>query len=96
VLESNEPIANIDYIKLQSIIKISRIKVNNTKLIDDIKQIEKDLERTGAFIELDESDNKSDNIEKARLKDSLKNILITFSAFNQIMDDSTDLGYTQG
>jgi hypothetical protein len=70
--------------------------VNNSKLFDDIKQIEKDLERTGAFIELDESENKDNNLEKARIKDSLKNILITFSAFNQIMEDSTDLGYTQG
>lgn len=64
-------------------------------MINDIKQIDKDLDRTSFLIELEEK-------KRLKVKNSLRNILITFSAFNQSSSDDMfnkkilDLGYTQG
>jgi hypothetical protein len=75
----------------------------NSKLLNDVKLIEKDLERTGYLISLDKSENndspKSEEYTKAYF--TLRNILITFSAFNQTIEDFSsankiNLGYTQG
>ncbi len=95
----NNSLVNIDYIKIQTVLKISRLKLNLNMLISDIKQIDKDVPRTGYLIEIDEDSDKKHDID--RLSTSLKNILVTFSAFHQATNDenrvnSLDLGYTQG
>ena len=66
--------------------------------MDDIKQIDKDIERTSFIIEMADKMPKSD---LDSLVKSLRKILITFVAFNQNINDSrkensVDLGYTQG
>ena len=93
---------NVDSMKIQLILKLSRRQINASKLIDDIKLIDKDLERTGYIIQLDSDKSVSDAV-KMRLKETLRNILITFAAYNQNVssrkqdDQSTNsLGYTQG
>ena len=68
-------------------------------LCANIKQIEKDVPRTGYLIELDDVPERKDELEKLSL--SLKNILVTFSAFHQATSEerslkNCDLGYTQG
>lgn len=97
---------NIDYIKIQTILKISRKTLNIKKLMSDIKQIEKDIPRTGYLIEIDEDESQKHELDRLSL--NLKDMLITFSAFNQDFNDDTnsintqhshntyDLGYTQG
>lgn len=98
-----DPNVNVDYVKIQTILHISRIHITNSKLLNDIKLIEKDLERTGYLISLDKSENnespKSEEYTKAW--NTLRNILITFCAFNQNIEDFSslnkiNLGYTQG
>jgi len=98
-----DPNVNVDYVKIQTILHISRINISNSKLLNDIKLIEKDLERTGYLISLDKSENndspKSEEYSKAW--NTLRNILITFCAFNQNIEDFSsmnkiNLGYTQG
>ncbi|RNA41958.1 TBC1 domain family member 15-like [Brachionus plicatilis] len=89
---------DLGYLKIQSLLNVSRRRINNTKLMNDIKQIDKDLERTTYLIEIEEKDL----ADKTKIKNSLRNILITFSAFNQSSSDEMsnngcfDLGYTQG
>ncbi len=90
VLEEHD--VNIDSIKLQQILLLSRVSIDNQKLLEDIKQIDKDVERTGYLIEVLRS-NEPHIFEK--LSNILRNILITFAAFNQSADQS-NLGYTQG
>lgn len=86
---------DLDYLKIQNILNVSKKQINNTKMINDIKQIDKDLDRTSFFIEMEEK-------IQPKVKNSLRNILITFSAFNQSSSDEMinkkilDLGYTQG
>ena len=90
---------NVDYIKIQTILKVSWFDIANKELIEDIRLIDKDVERTGYLIELndDKTVNKQD-IE--RVRESLRNILITFAAFNQKIEvkgtRKFDLGYAQG
>jgi hypothetical protein len=84
--------------KLQTILKLSSINISVPKLLDDIKQIDKDIERTSFIIEMT---NKMSQCDIDSLVKSLRNILITFVAFNQNINDSRkenclDLGYTQG
>ena len=67
--------------------------------MSDIKQIEKDVLRTGYLIEIGEDETKKYDLDRQSL--SLKNMLITFSAFHQATSDEIklnklDLGYTQG
>jgi hypothetical protein len=83
--------ANIDYIKIQSILKVSRHKIDVKMLLDNIQQIEKDVPRTTLF-------NNKDNKE---FLNSLRLLLITFAAFHQNLSSSNgtttnNLGYTQG
>jgi hypothetical protein len=87
-----------DSAKLQTILKLSSINISISKLLDDIKQIDKDIERTSFIIEMA---NKMPKSDLDSLVKSLRNILITFVAFNQNINDSRkenslDLGYTQG
>jgi hypothetical protein len=89
---------NVDYVKLQTILHLSRINIANSKLLEDIKQIDKDIERTSYLTELSAHVNES---ELKRITSSLRNILITFAAFNQNLeefksDKQFNLGYTQG
>lgn len=97
---------NIDYIKLQTILKISRMNVSKTGLIEDVKQIDKDIDRTGYIMEISQDESLNDR-EKSSITSAIRNILITFAAFNQNIDEvekeqttntnnSTSLGYTQG
>ena len=83
---------NIDSMKIQQILQLARVNIDIAKLFDDIKQIDKDVDRTGYLIEVARS-NEPEIAE--RLSVSLRNILITFAAFNQSTDQS-NLGYTQG
>lgn len=89
---------NSQCIIIQSILNISRINISNSQLMQDIRQIDKDVERTSYIIEL--SNEKSATQEELKkMTNSLRNILITFSAFNQKSNDTNlnfDLGYTQG
>ena len=100
-----DPNVNVNYIKIQTILHISRINISNSKLLNDIRQIEKDLERTGYLIDLDEDNSDHDatvySKEHMKASNSLRNILVTFCAFNQSIDDfntinKINLGYTQG
>ncbi|CAF0750248.1 unnamed protein product [Brachionus calyciflorus] len=90
---------NFDYLKIQTLLNISSKNIINSKLVSDIRQIDKDIERTSYFNELSNYETE-DKIKK--LMDSLKNLLITFSAFNQYsskemgLAGKCDLGYTQG
>ncbi len=90
---------NVDYIKIQLVLKISKHKISTQKLIDDIRQIDKDITRTSYLSEI-EKDKSLDHLVRNRIKDSLRNILITFAAFNQNLNqngqESNSLGYTQG
>lgn len=94
---------NIDYIKLQTILKISRLNVSKSCLVEDIKQIDKDIDRTGYLNEL-ENDKKCNDEQRESIKNALRNILITFAAFNQTLTETNkdlsvtevSLGYTQG
>jgi len=92
-------LVNIDSIKIQTILKISRLKLNLQMLLSNIKQIDKDVPRTGYLIEFDDKSDKKEDLN--RLSFSLKNILVTFSAFHQVTGEERniknyDLGYTQG
>ena len=98
---------NLDYIKIHTILRVSRLSISNSKLAEDIKQIEKDIERTGyVFDDLDKDPSLSPG-SRSRIVDALRNVLITFAAFNQNVDDpktpktataspTFNLGYTQG
>jgi hypothetical protein len=87
---------NVDYIKIQTIVKVSRVAISTKELIDDIRLIDKDVERTGYLQEIRKEAALSDR-EINRLSDSLRSILITFSAYNQKIDNGkSDLGYAQG
>jgi len=96
--EQQQQAINLDYVKIQLILKLSRASILNSKLISDIRQIDKDINRTAYLTDMPES------TKKKRLVTSLKNILVTFSCFNQNIDslDGTNeckknnLGYTQG
>ncbi len=90
----NQAKTNIDYTRIQSILKISRHIVDMKMLLDDIQQIEKDIPRTTLF---------NDNRDDMDFSERLKSILITFAAFHQNLSSSTtshkvknNLGYTQG
>jgi hypothetical protein len=92
-------LVNIDSIKIQTILKISRLKLNLQMLLSNIKQIDKDVPRTGYLIEFDDKSDKKEDLNRLSL--SLKNILVTFSAFHQVTGEERniknyDLGYTQG
>jgi hypothetical protein len=99
---SSEHEINMDYVKLQTILKISRLAISKTSLHEDIKQIEKDLERTSYLKELTMATTPGEEDESSRLmahSNALKNILITFAAFNQTINvegKDYDLGYSQG
>ena len=73
------------------------MNISHSKLIDDIKQIDKDIERTSFIIEMGKILEK---LENEKLTQSLRNILITFVAFNQNLRENKsgtlNLGYTQG
>jgi hypothetical protein len=98
---TDDNLLNINSIKLQTILKISRVKIFNKELLEDVKLIHKDIERTGYLMELGE--NREVNKEQIdKISESLSNILITFAAFNQSIDEKIsdderfNLGYTQG
>lgn len=103
IIPSSSNVSNIDYIKLQSILKVSRINVSQASLIGDVKQIDKDLDRTGYLIELEADKSLSDS-ERRSIRTALRNVLVTFAAFNQSVvevdqeqeNKSSNLGYTQG
>lgn len=82
--------AEIDCFKIQLILKLARCDVSNSKLIQDIKQIDKDIERTGYMSEIE------GEAAQVRMAKALRNILITFATFNQNLNSSNSLGYTQG
>lgn len=84
---------NVDYIKIQLVLQISKCKISTRKLIEDIRQIDKDIERTNFLNELEEYHSAADH---ARIVKALRNILITFATFNQNLDENNSLGYTQG
>ena len=90
---------NVDYIKIQLVLQISKHKINLKELIEDIKLIDKDIERTSYLKEL-EKHSVLDNKSRKRIANSLRNILITFAAFNQNLNqtgqENNSLGYTQG
>lgn len=83
---------SVEYIKLQTIVKVSRSRVSNQKLMEDIRQIDKDVERTCLLIDM----RQNNQPDLDRMSESLRNMLITFAAFNQKIDDKFDLGYAQG
>ena len=91
--QSNENQVNLDYIKIQLIVTLSRVSISNSKLLEDIKQIDKDVERTACLSDMD---------DKNTMLNPLRNILITFAAFNQNVNGcdaknpKNSLGYTQG
>ena len=100
-----DPNVNVDYVKIQTILQISRTHISNAKLINDMRLIEKDLERTGFLIDMDNDERYQDPTVLAeahtKASNTLRNILITFAAFNQNIDDFSssnklNLGYTQG
>ena len=105
--KSDEERVNLDYIKIQTILRVSRLPISNSKLMEDIKQIEKDIERTGyVFDELDKNPDLNPE-SRTRIVDALRSVLITFAAFHQNVDEpktpkgvtvgpSFNLGYTQG
>ncbi len=96
--EQQQQATNVGYIKLQLVVKLSRASISNSKLLNDIRQIDKDIERTAYLTEM------TDSAHQKRLATSLRNILVTFSAFNQNIDSlantneskKNNLGYTQG
>jgi hypothetical protein len=96
--DDNQPV-NVEYIKIQLILQISKHKISLKKLNEDIKLIDKDIERTSYLKEL-ENHNIFDEKSRERIKDSLRNVLITFAAFNQNLNqtgqENNSLGYTQG
>lgn len=74
--------------------------------MSDVKIIDNDLDRTGYLIELN-NNGSFDQSYKERIRQALRNILVTFAAFNQSVNSNTDeisqskkrsngLGYTQG
>lgn len=95
IKQLHEDQENLDYIKIQLIVKLSRVSICFSKLQDDIKQIDKDIERTTCLSGTSEED-------KTNMLKSLRNILVTFAAFNQNINGhdaenpKNDLGYTQG
>ena len=102
---NEEDIININSIKIQTILKLSHKEINNNKFLDDVRQIDKDINRTGYLFELDD-DKSITKIDKENIKNALRNILISFAAFNQQIinpndnkndkNSSFNLGYTQG
>ena len=90
---------NVDYIKIQLVLQISKHKINLKKLDEDIKLIDKDIERTSYLKEL-EKQSAFDDKSRKQIADSLRNVLITFAAFNQNLNqtghENNSLGYTQG
>ena len=105
--EDGSQSVNVDYIKIQTILRVSRLPISNSKLAEDIKQIEKDIERTGyVFDDLDKDPSLSPE-SRSRIVEALRNVLITFAAFHQNVEDpdapkatpsspTYNLGYTQG
>ncbi len=95
VHQLNEDQANLDYIKIQLIVKLSRVSILQSKLLEDVKQIDKDIERTTYLSDINEENKKI-------ISKPLRNILITFAAFNQNINgydtenSKNSLGYTQG
>lgn len=83
---------DVNCMKIQSILKISRLEIQIEDFKNDLRQIDKDIPRTGYLIELE----KDNSIEISKLSQSLRDILIVFSAFNQKTADNHLLGYTQG
>lgn len=77
--------------------------MSQTSLIGDVKQIDKDIDRTGYLNELD-ADKSLNDSEKTSIRTALRNVLVTFAAFNQSVvevdqeqeNKSSNLGYTQG
>jgi hypothetical protein len=104
-LKENNLKANIDYIKIQSILKISRHKIDFKMLLDDIRLINKDVPRTTVFNVDNENGTEEfvdDDINDQFHRD-LHDILITFAAFHQNVNNTgsqgnkkDNLGYTQG
>jgi hypothetical protein len=87
---------NVDYIKIQTIVKVSRIDISNKELIEDIRLIDKDVDRTGYLMEINK-ENKLNEKDSDKVRESLRNILITFAAYNQRIDEGKfELGYAQG
>lgn len=95
--------ANIEYIKFQSIVKVSRANISRTNLSEDMKLIDKDLDRTGYLHEVADDESLNDQ-EKSSIRTALRNLLVTFAAFNQSVvevygekeNSVSNLGYTQG
>ena len=99
VKQSEGIMINAEYIKIQLILKLSRIELSNSELMDDIRLIGKDIDRTGFLIELNKDSSFKNDIRIAKLAESLRNILITFAAFNQHIEtigQKNSLGYAQG
>lgn len=67
----------LDMIKLQHILKMSRLRISKSSLAEYIKQIDKDMDRTGYLKEVGDDNSMSDQ-EKAKIKNALLNVLITF------------------
>ena len=89
----------MDYLKIQLILKLSRIELSNSELMDDIRLIDKDIDRTGLIIELEKNISLGKDVRIKKLAESLRNILITFAAFNQHIErvgQKNSLGYAQG
>lgn len=95
--------ANIEYMKFQSIVKVSRANISCTNLNEDMKLIDKDLDRTGYLHEVADDESLNDQ-EKSSIRTALRNLLVTFAAFNQSVvevygekeNSVSNLGYTQG
>ena len=87
---------NVDYIKIQLVLQISKLKISTKKLTEDMKQIDKDIERTSYLTEIEKGN--MDELARERIANSLRNILITFAAFNQNLSgqETNSRGYTQG
>ena len=87
---------NVNYIKIQLVLQISKLKISTKKLTEDMKQIDKDIERTSYLTEIEKGN--MDELARERIANSLRNILITFAAFNQNLSgqETNSLGYTQG
>jgi hypothetical protein len=87
---------NVDYIKIQTIVKVSRVAISNKELIEDIRLIDKDVDRTGYLMEISKEKRLAEK-DLSKVRESLRNILITFSAYNQRIDEGKfELGYAQG
>ena len=63
-------------------------------LLSNIKQIDKDVPRTGYLIEFDDKPDKKEDLDRLSL--SLKNILVTFSAFHQVTGDEIKIEINRG